>query len=61
LIIVWFIEIFERFIFVWSVQVRMSAGVFFTNEGNGQELSYEGIIIERMGQLFEAKSDTSTF
>jgi hypothetical protein len=48
LIIERFIEIFERFIFEWSVQVRMSAGVFFTIEGNWQELSFEGIIIERM-------------
>jgi hypothetical protein len=48
LIIERFIEIFERFIFKWSVQVRMSAGEFFTNEGKGQELSFEGIIIERM-------------
>jgi hypothetical protein len=27
-------EIFERFIFEWSVHIRMSARVFFTIEGN---------------------------
>jgi hypothetical protein len=58
LIIERFIEIFERFIFKWSVQVRMSAGVVFTIEGNWQELSFEGIIIERIGRLFEGNRST---
>jgi hypothetical protein len=49
LIIERFIEIFERFIFELSVHVRMSAGVFFTIEGKRQELSFDGIIIERIG------------
>jgi hypothetical protein len=49
LIIERFIEIFERFIFEWSVQVRLSAWLFFTIEGNCPVLSYEGIIIERKG------------
>jgi hypothetical protein len=49
LIIERFIEIFEMLIFERSVHVRMSAVLFFRIEGNGQELSYEGIIIERIG------------
>jgi hypothetical protein len=31
-------EIFERFIFEWSVQVRLSAGVFFIIEANQQSI-----------------------
>jgi hypothetical protein len=35
----------------------MSAGLFFTKEGNGKELSFEGIIIERIGDFLRGTSE----